>query len=268
MRWTVLRSSVVALAAFGCSVQQAQVTGAENQLSLSQPVEVPAAQTVTVTEVSCAREDGAWVVTDGTLELSGVVVQLDFRNNQRGTHSASQVTTLHAGRARLADPSRARAMVSPGEDAYVWMQLLDAQGEPLSEEIFLGSCGAATGTARTQAPVPGVARVTAATRNCTNTGPRVTVSSALQLSGLRLRFTFRSESDPGGEVLGTYDTTAELVAVNEGREVSLPKQPAAGGVGGNPWIYVQVVDGAGQPLGEQLLLGRCIAEPETDDRGG
>ncbi len=40
--------------------------------------------------------------------------------------------------------------------------------------------------------------------------------------------------------------------------MSFPKQPVQGGVGGNPWISVRFADSAGQPIGSETLLGRCV----------
>lgn len=40
--------------------------------------------------------------------------------------------------------------------------------------------------------------------------------------------------------------------------MELPKQPVQGGVGGNPWISVQLLGGAGDLIGTEVLLGHCV----------
>jgi hypothetical protein len=40
--------------------------------------------------------------------------------------------------------------------------------------------------------------------------------------------------------------------------MQFPKQPVLGGVGGNPWIYLQFIDGQGNALSGERLLGRCV----------
>lgn len=39
--------------------------------------------------------------------------------------------------------------------------------------------------------------------------------------------------------------------------IVFPKQPVLGGVGGNPWFLIQVMDGDGNALSEEMLIGRC-----------
>jgi len=48
----------------------------------------------------------------------------------------------------------------------------------------------------------------------------------------------------------------ELIASNS--FVQFPKQPVLGGVGGNPWISVQFLQGDGSAIGSEELLGRCV----------
>ena len=44
----------------------------------------------------------------------------------------------------------------------------------------------------------------------------------------------------------------------EDRKSTFLKQPSQGGVGGNPWIYIQFFDEDWEPLTDLLLLGRCV----------
>jgi hypothetical protein len=261
MRSTLPWSTLFALTALGCGVQDADVTGAENQMSISQDAQLPAGQRVAVASLSCSIENGNYVVTDGALDLGDVTVQFEFRNNEAGTHSASQTATIDLGEIRLTDGLRASAI--EGDDAYVWMQLLDAQNRPLSDEVFLGSCGAAEGSVETVAPIAARALVTATTYNCGD-GARATlnVASALQLEDMKVRFIFRETDDASDPIVATVDSTTKLSMTSHPQQISLPKQPSRGGVGGNPWIYAQFLDAVARPVGDQLLLGRCkVGEP-------
>jgi hypothetical protein len=40
--------------------------------------------------------------------------------------------------------------------------------------------------------------------------------------------------------------------------ITIPKQPVLGGVGGNPYIYLQFTNAAGGVMSEEILLGRCV----------
>lgn len=59
----------------------------------------------------------------------------------------------------------------------------------------------------------------------------------------------------GAEVQSAIVSAEAVVQLDE---MSVAKQPSLGGVGGNPWIYVQLFDGAGLALSDELLLGRCV----------
>src|SRR5262249_2777921 len=43
-----------------------------------------------------------------------------------------------------------------------------------------------------------------------------------------------------------------------GLSVVLPKQPSRGGVGGNPFIWIQMLDGRGSAMTDEIYLGRCV----------
>jgi len=45
--------------------------------------------------------------------------------------------------------------------------------------------------------------------------------------------------------------------VPAGESITIPKQPVLGGVAGNPFIWVQLEDGNGRALTDEVYLGRC-----------
>ena len=99
------------------------------------------------------------------------------------------------------------------------------------------------------------AEVTAS--DCENApGPFVTLNGQLTLGGFNVELVFRNN------VKGTHehveDSSVDVVVLSAGESITIPKQPVLGGVGGNPWILVQLVDGNDNPLSEEVLLGRCV----------
>ncbi|HXJ61467.1 MAG TPA: hypothetical protein VNU68_32905, partial [Verrucomicrobiae bacterium] len=56
----------------------------------------------------------------------------------------------------------------------------------------------------------------------------------------------------------TAEDAREVSLILDGSSITLPKQPVNGGVGGNPLISLQFLDDQGQPIGEPVLLGRCV----------
>ena len=49
-----------------------------------------------------------------------------------------------------------------------------------------------------------------------------------------------------------------VVLLNLGESITIPKQPVRGGVGRNPHIYIQFTDCRGGNLGDEIYLGRCV----------
>jgi hypothetical protein len=104
---------------------------------------------------------------------------------------------------------------------------------------------------------PATVNATVTTSDCSNSpGPWVTFDGALVSSGLTLSVIFTNNAK--FTHVSRKDTVVDLQVLPPGGSVTLPKQPSHGGVGGNPFIYVQFVDGAGEPLSDELLLGRCV----------
>lgn len=105
--------------------------------------------------------------------------------------------------------------------------------------------------------MPLAARVRAAMSDCDNSpGPFITLSGELTLGGLGSRMTFQNNQK--GTHTFRADTAVDLVAVPAGESITIPKQPPLGGVGGNPFIWIQLDYGNGQALTGETFLGRCV----------
>jgi hypothetical protein len=93
---------------------------------------------------------------------------------------------------------------------------------------------------------------------CDNSpGPQITLDGAVKLGGLGADLIFQNNVK-GTHTLPvtTWATNISLVPV--GGNIIIPKQPVLGGVGGNPWIYLQFLDGKCNPVSTEILLGRCV----------
>jgi len=93
---------------------------------------------------------------------------------------------------------------------------------------------------------------------CNNSpGPTITLDGAISLGGLGANLIFENN------VKGTHTATVVSWATNIsllplGSPISIPKQPVLGGVGGNPYIYMQFYDAKGNALTDEMFLGRCV----------
>jgi hypothetical protein len=89
-----------------------------------------------------------------------------------------------------------------------------------------------------------------------NPGPFITLDGELRLSGVNLRVILSNN-----ERLTHYttaDIAADVVLIPVGQSIKIAKQPPQGGVGGNPWIYLQFKNTDGSDYGSPQLLGRCV----------
>jgi len=94
-----------------------------------------------------------------------------------------------------------------------------------------------------------------------NPGPFITLSGEIVLGGVNGRLIFRNNE------IGTHehaeDVTVDVVVLDEGETIRFAKQPSRGGVGGNPWIWIQFFDGGWKSISSPTLLGRCVQGLKT-----
>jgi hypothetical protein len=89
-----------------------------------------------------------------------------------------------------------------------------------------------------------------------NPGPFIYFSGFASTGGFGVRTIFRNN------VKGTHEFDSEkdidVSLQPAGTPIIIPKQPSRGGVGGNPYIYVQFEDAHGNPIGDEIFIGRCV----------
>ena len=90
-----------------------------------------------------------------------------------------------------------------------------------------------------------------------NPGPTITLDGVISLGGLGANLIFMNNTKgTHTTIVPTWATNISLVPLNT--PIVLPKQPVLGGVGGNPYIYMQFLDSKGNALGDEMFLGRCV----------
>ena len=123
----------------------------------------------------------------------------------------------------------------------------------LTSEIFLGRCVQGLSISPTVlSEVLALADVAAL--DCSNhPGPIISIGGTLTFSGLHARFIFRNN------LRGTHtaEATRDVEIIVKGAQTTIPKQPVLGGAGGNPIISAEFCNGAGEPVSEPIVLGRC-----------
>jgi hypothetical protein len=89
-----------------------------------------------------------------------------------------------------------------------------------------------------------------------NPGPRITFEGTVELGGYGVRMIFRNNAKGTHERV--EETAVDVGMLEAGEQIVIPKQPVLGGVGGNPFIWMQFVDGQGAALSGEEYLGRCV----------
>jgi hypothetical protein len=115
----------------------------------------------------------------------------------------------------------------------------------------------ADATVRQSFVMPAVGQVNVNSSDCQNNkGPWVTLDGSFSLGGVQLQIILQNN------VKGTHTTIVTLetnvVLLDLGDSITIPKQPVRGGVGGNPYIYIQFTDCNGGNIGDEIYLGRCV----------
>ena len=259
--WT----STLALLGIGCA---GEPTG-----SSAQTITVATEVNATFTSPSCVIGSGPSVALTGELELGGLGARLIFRNNQKGTHELSDdltaTTVLIPSGETLEIPTTAIQDPSNGAPV-IYVQFLDGAGNAVSGEILLGACEAAGFPASATVALATTVTLSVSAAGCSNNpGPTITVEGAVEFAGVADHQGGQHQAQGGqmidlivrsadGSTVGEIVASADVVALQPGETHTIPKQPSSGGVGGNPWIWAELLDAAGAPLSDEIFIGRCV----------
>lgn len=221
-------------------------------------IPIPVSVNATFTAEECSNNPGPRITFEGVASVGGFGVELTLKNNLKGTHQAIAVDVVD-----LAFQNAAAPIVIPkqpsrggvGGNPFIWVQFVDAAGNPASPEYYLGRCVQGTRygfnhAQRTSALASAEFEVT----SCENSpGPIINVTAGLEYDGLGMRIIFRNN------VGGPHEASVSdaLTVIPAGLSFTFPKQPSQGGVGGNPWIFAGFTDDSGTAVGSAALLGRC-----------
>lgn len=111
-------------------------------------------------------------------------------------------------------------------------------------------------TVNTSVPTPANFKANVYASGCTNNpGPYITLDGEIFLAGIDACLIFRNNEKGTHE--HTEDVTVE-VSLSSDRVIKFAKQPPLGGVGGNPFIFLELCDENGNSISEPVLLGRCV----------
>src|SRR5881409_3644921 len=125
--------------------------------------------------------------------------------------------------------------------------------------LSISLAGVAQGTVQVSSSMQMPVHLTtdATASGCDNSpGPTITLQGAIALGGLGVVLVFQNNLK--GTHTAEFQTTAKVEVIPAGETVQIPKQPVLGGVGGNPFIWLQFMDGHNSALTSEIYLGRCV----------
>jgi hypothetical protein len=229
---------------------------ADQQVSVA--FAMPMHVTTLVNEIGCDNSPGPQITLEGAVALGGLQVQLIFANNVKGTHMTEVTFKTNVVLVALGNSiviPKQPVLGGVGGNPYIWLQFYNAQGN-LSDEIFLGRCvqGLTLGKDFLNQALAGL--IIAGSDCSNNPGPYITFEGGVTLSGLNARFIFRNNLK--GTHTKIVESTADVTIIPDGTPIVIPKQPVLGGSGGNPLIWIQLLQGNGDPIGNPYFLGRCV----------
>jgi len=242
----------------------AATTAGGGSVQVTRSFEMPVRAAVTTAVTGCDNSPGPYITVEGGLSLGGLGSRMMFTNNAKGTHTYTDeahvdLTVVPAGES-IRIPKQP-VLGGVGGNPFIWIQLEDGQGRALTGEVYLGRCVQGL-TKATGADFSSAARAlaTIAVSDCQNSpGPYITLDGDLYVSaGLDAVLIFQNNDNPvGGPHRATADNVVKVQLVPPGHDVRFNKQPSRGGVGGNPWIWFNFLNGAGVAMEDPSLLGRC-----------
>lgn len=208
---------------------------------------------------ACSNNPGPYISLAGDITLGGLEARLRFSNNLKGTHVHDEDVTTTVS---LLSPEPIRFAKQPsrggvGGNPHVWLLLQNGGGVAIGDPIYLGRCVQGFVDVNLDVLLPALAEAEITSGSCSGRGgPDIKLEGALTLGGLRGTLVFTNNANAFTHVR-EEDVTVGLTLIPEGETLTFPKQPPLGGAGGNPHIFLQFLDGSGDPIGDEFYLGRC-----------
>jgi hypothetical protein len=207
----------------------------------------------------CSNHPGPYISLDGDITLGSLSAVLRFSNNLKGTHVHEEDVTTSI---QLLSEEPIHFAKQPsnggvGGNPHVWLLLHHGDGTVIGDPIYLGRCVQGFMDVNLDLLIPALAEAEVISGGCSGRGgPQITLEGGLTLGGLDGTLVFTNNNNAFTHV-HAEDVTVGLSLIPEGETITFPKQPPQGGAGGNPHIFLQFVDGSGNPIGDEFYLGRC-----------
>ena len=207
----------------------------------------------------CSNHPGPYISLDGDITLGDLSAVLRFSNNLKGTHVHEEdvTTSIQLISAEPIHFAKQPSNGGVGGNPHVWLLLHHGDGTVIGDPIYLGRCVQGFSDVDVALLIPALVEAEVMSDGCSGRGgPQITLEGGLTLGGIDGTLVFTNNNN-AFTLVPEEDVTVGLTLIPEGETITFPKQPPQGGVGGNPHIFLQFVDGSGNPIGDEFYLGRC-----------
>ena len=222
-------------------------------------VPLAASLDVHATASGCTNSGGPTITLGGTLSLHGIKADVILKNNYKGTHTATErvnaiVQVLDAGHT-ISIPKQP-SLGGVGGNPHIYLQFYSDRGEPLGARQYLGRCSQGLSLAHLDFSMLSRLGADVLTGDCSSAGgPYVTLKGELGLHGIKARLTLTNNEK------GTHKTDVpvdvDVILLKPGEKLVFHKSPHFGGAGGNPHMYLRLLDQKDGALCDEIYLGRC-----------
>lgn len=252
------RSAVVVGGIAGLLTASVALAGQRIEQAVSLPVGVDLDFTV-----SQCDNTGTTIDLEGVLLSGKVTAGVIFRNNAKGTKELVKVSEVEisfapaGGEVQIPKQSVQDGGGVVGGNPHISFQVFQTDGAVLSDRVYLGRCVQDFRNGSEQVVnLSSLLGVEIQALQCTKKGSDLMVDIEAVTSGMygTLFFdnTFAGVMDESGDA-APVTASATLKA----EDVYTQRGWGVGGAGGNPYIFLQLLDGEGEPIGDEVALGRC-----------
>ena len=229
---------------------------------------VPMRIETSVREVANGARSGGRVTVGGAITSGGFGARLTYRQASAGAMApmeevSSERIALLSDRT-LALPLRVTDRPASAPPPDIWIQFLDGGGVPLSAAARLGRCDHGPFDLSPELKL-GLSVNAAILRTASfdpYANPKLSFTGEVCIrNGVVARLALAGSEGP--PPIGDGSTpSADVSLFPSGTEVQLPRRTLRGPLGRDSWIFLTFLDGMGQTVGGESLLGK--AQPGAD----
>jgi hypothetical protein len=225
---------------------------------VSGKVSLPSSLVMRTSASGCLNHPGPFITVEGELTIAGLASKVILKNNAKGTHVATALADadveLIANDGKIVIPKGGKYGV--GGNPHIYLEVHDDYGKTYGDRIYLGRCNRLLPISKVDFSMLADLDFDVVKGDCENSGgPNIVLSGALKLGGVHGTLYFQNNTK--GTKVATEEVKVAIEVLPKGKELKFAKSPHLGGAGGNPLVYLKLLDHDYNPISGEIFLGRC-----------